>query len=350
MKRRKGFTLVELLVVIAIIGILVALLLPAIQAARAAARRMTCKSHLRNIALALHNYASSYKRFPPGFHFDLSGTVAIDRASWSWTTAVLPYLEQQALYDALGVSDRTLAKLFQSAGGKGASLTSPEIALLRQPLAVYRCPSDLFPDQLPRALSGVQSYYPEVTSGSARHFDSDYSPTGFEPSTSNYMAVKGLYDNDWTYNIRENGGNNGVMYMESKIAFKDITDGTSNTFLLGERNGRCLAGTWIGCRNPPGPDMWGSYYCLGRTSIKLNYPTSGAHNTCTEGFSSDHVGGAHFAMADASVRFIENSISCNNGGISDRHWDPKNPDNYYPNQLGIYQRLSIRNDGMTIDP
>lgn len=340
MKKSLGFTLVELLVVIAIIGILVALLLPAVQAARDAAARSTCKSNIRNIALSLQNYHSSHQQFPPGFiqHKRSHG-------SWSWTNAALPYLEEQALYDRLGVNERTLHDLFAAAGGDPSA---PDIELLRTPLAVFRCPSDAFPALLPRDVAGAASAYPEIA-GSARHFNTVNSPSDFEPATSNYIGVKGLYDNRWCDEGRDNCKNNGILFSESKIGIKHILDGTSQTFLLGERHGRCLAGTWIGSRNPPGPDMWSSYYTLGRINIKLNHPTTGAHNTCTEGFSSDHVGGAHFAMADGSVRLIDDSISFNNAEIPDRHYVPSNPDSYVRSLLGVYQRLGIRNDETPIE-
>src|SRR5882757_9149292 len=96
---KRGFTLVELLVVIAIIGILVALLLPAIQAAREAARRAQCQSNMKNISLAVLNYESSNKKFPPGFVSSPSSTEA-----WGWATFTLPYLEEQGIYDRLSPS------------------------------------------------------------------------------------------------------------------------------------------------------------------------------------------------------------------------------------------------------
>ncbi len=104
---------------------------------------------------------------------------------------------------------------------------------------------------------------------------------------------------------------NGIFFGESRIALKHVTDGASNTFLLGERDKYCLAATWIGARNPPGPDMWGSAMLLGRVSFPLNDPLTGDHDTCTEGFSSKHPGGGHFAYCDGSVHFISEDISYN---------------------------------------
>src|ERR1700760_4340713 len=98
--KRKAFTLVELLVVIAIIGILVALLLPAIQAAREAARRSQCQNHIKNLALAVLNYESAKKRYPPGFVSEPLKTEA-----WAWSIFILPYIEEQALYDRLSPSE-----------------------------------------------------------------------------------------------------------------------------------------------------------------------------------------------------------------------------------------------------
>src|SRR5262245_59952849 len=109
-----GFTLVELLVVIAIIGILVALLLPAIQAAREAARRAQCQNHMKNIALACLNYESATKHLPPGFVS--TGTGAI--ASWCWASFALPYLEEQAVYDGLGVTETFMQPVNGSRTGK----------------------------------------------------------------------------------------------------------------------------------------------------------------------------------------------------------------------------------------
>lgn len=343
----RAFTLVELLVVIAIIGILVAMLLPAVQSARSSARRMSCKSHLRNLALSVLNYESTNQAFPPGFV-----SQPRNEESWGWTAFVLPYLEEQALYDNLGVSERRLADLFIAAGG---DLSAPEIAWVQTPLPIFRCPEDQMPALLPANIDNIKAEYPVIGGNSSRHFNGNNTPDGFEPSASNYIAIKGFWDTDWcdtrlsTHTMAQVCENNGVFYADSKVGIEKITDGTSNTFMLGERHLRCLAGTWVGARNPPGPDMWSSYYLLGRANLKLNHPTTGAHNTCTEGFSSAHPGGGQFAMCDGSVRWVPDDISFNNAGNRTNHHnalrglDPANPD-----QLGVYQRLAIRNDGQPL--
>ena len=151
--------------------------------------------------------------------------------------------------------------------------------------------------------------------------------------------MNGLYD------ARAEMENNGVFYGEFRVEIKHITDGLSKTFAFGERDGRCHSGTWIGARNPPGPDMWGSYYLRGRVSIRLNDARSPSPNTCTEGFSSAHAGGGYFAMCDGSVTRIQDDIDFGNGGlagsaITNAQQSPK----FDPTQLGVYQRLGIRND------
>ena len=135
--RGRGFTLVELLVVIAIIGVMVGLLLPAVQAAREAARRMSCSNNMKQIGLAVHNYADSYKRFPAGYIADIVGVQdSREQSLWSWGASLLPYIEQGALYDQLQPGR---IKLHQH-------LTTPAgLALLQTPISTYRCPSDTGP-------------------------------------------------------------------------------------------------------------------------------------------------------------------------------------------------------------
>src|SRR4051812_28529516 len=123
---RRGFTLVELLVVIAIIGVLVALLLPAVQAAREAARRMQCQNNLKQMGLGLHSFHDSYNRFPPCGERNTTNR-------WGWQVAILPYIEQNNLYQQLGSPDINTT----------ASMPFPATTILQSKINTYRCPSDL---------------------------------------------------------------------------------------------------------------------------------------------------------------------------------------------------------------
>ncbi len=314
---RGGFTLVELLVVIAIIAMLVTLLLPAVNAAREAARRTQCTNNVRNIALGLHNYHSAHGVFPPGFISQANRTEA-----WGWPTFTLPFLEEVALYDALGVSEQRLADLFIANRG----LESPGVRLTQTTLSLFRCASDSTPPLLPGSGPGD------------RHFRGLNTPAEYEPPTSNYMGLKGFHDNRCPEGDKQSCSNTGIFFGDSEVSIPKIVDGTSKTFMIGERDFRCKSGTWLGSRNPPGAGMFGSYMLIARTSIRFNFPLSGAHNTCTEGFSSAHQGGGFFAFCDGSVHFISSDIDFNNGRGG------------YPNQeMGVYQRLGSRNDELVID-
>ncbi len=316
MKRSSGFTLVELLVVIAIIAMLVTLLLPAVQSAREAARRTQCSNNIRNLALGLHNYHSANNAFPAGFVSQANKTEA-----WGWSTLMLPFIEENNIHDGLGVGEQRLADFFMN-----NKPGQPRFVAAITPLAVFRCASDITPELLPGTGDG------------ARHFRGNNTPPGYEPPTSNYMGNKGFYDNRCPVGDVIGCKNTGIFYGNSKITIAKITDGTSKTFLLGERDYRCKSGTWIGARNPPGGGMYGSYMLIARTNLRFNFPLTGAHNTCTEGFSSPHEAGGNFAYADGSVHFISNDIDFNNGIGG------------FPNSLmGVYQRLGSRNDGLPVD-
>jgi len=317
--RLSGFTLIELLVVIAIIGILVALLLPAIQAAREAARRSQCSNNLKQLALALHSYHDTHSTLPMGWP-----SKASMQAEWAWTTFVLPYVEQQALCDQLDINNQRLRDAVANASLR---------PLLQAPLPAFRCPSSTSEKLLPRTNPNAPDYH--------RQFNCNTCPSNFLPATSNYVGNAGFFDP----NPPPNYENNGIFWVNQSFRFADILDGTANTFAIGEREKRCRAGTWIGCRNPPGPDMWGSYFVRGRVSVKLNDPRPvSSSGTCSEGFSSKHPGGALFALCDGGVRFVSDSIEFSNGGVT--------VNNNYPalnvRRLGVYQLLGIRDDGESI--
>jgi len=355
-RKRRAFTLVELLVVIAIIGVLVALLLPAVQAAREAARRAQCQSHLKNIALAVLDYESANEHLPVGL---VSQAGLIE--GWAWTTFSLPYLEQQAIFARLRPSERRLADLFIA-----AKTNLKELEPVQTPLPIFRCPSDDTPALVPydgTPENATQPPRPTRSTGEwERHFNGKYSKqltVQFLPSTSNYVGSRGFIDHEcnhdgvhttelnWLGDKKQCEGN-GVFQGLAPISIKQIPDGASQTFLLGERDSYCLAATWIGLRNPPGADMYGAGWVLGRVSLKLNHPETGAHNTCTEGFSSKHPGGAHFAFCDGSVHFISDDIDFNNANIDRKILaDQFNPvKDGVP--IGVYQRLGVRNDELAV--
>jgi len=359
--RPRGFTLVELLVVIAIIGILVALLLPAIQAAREAARRAQCQSHLKNIGLALQNYHTATGHFPKGFVS--TGKNAVE--AWGWSTYLLPYLEEQAIFDQLRPAQEWIVPVDKDRTGKrnladvlaaAKAGNTAELVPLQTPIAVFRCPSDSTPALIPVG-NPPDPAGPRTTDTGTweRHFNGVHAPTGFQPSTSNYVASKALVGGKWLID-QPRCNNTGVFFGNSAIAIKHITDGTSKTFAVGERDKFCLAATWIGVRNPFGPDMWSSNWALAHVYLKLNHPITGAHNdSCTESFSSAHPGGGFFAFCDGSVRFISDDISSDPITNDDEcFYTP--PASSKPCKvqdgsalIGIYQRMAWRNDGLEID-
>jgi hypothetical protein len=324
---------------------------------------------MKNIALAVLEYESANKELPLGF---ISQPQIIE--AWSWTTFILPYLEQQAIYGRLAPSKtfmkppdgartgkRNLCDLFMAARSNPS-----ELEPLQTPLSIFRCPSDDTPALVPydgTTEAATQPPRPTRTTGEwERHFkgrNSNLLTPLFLPSASNYVGSRGFVDNqclaegvfvtdtNWKGDPKRCEGN-GAFQGLSAVGLKQFSDGASSTFLLGERDSYCLAATWIGVRNPPGPDMYGASWALGRVSLALNHPETGAHNTCTEGFASKHVGGAQFAFGDASVHFISEDIDFNNANIDRRTL----VEDFSPVKdgvsIGVYQRLGVRNDELTL--
>jgi len=372
--RKRAFTLVELLVVIAIIGILVALLLPAIQAAREAARRAQCQSHMKNIGIALQNYHSAHNHFPKGFVSTGAGAIE----AWSWSTYLLPYLEEQSIYDQLRPADEWIVPVDANRTGKrnladvlaAGKVRPAELVPLQTPIPVFRCPSDSTPALIPvKDKTNVDMANTRYTDTETweRHFYGTYAPDFFQPSTSNYVASKGTIDSQcdgglapgrWIIN-QQRCNNTGVFFGNSEISMKQITDGTSKTFAVGERDKYCLAATWIGVRNPFGAEMWSSNWGLAHVWFKLNDAATGDHDTCVEGFSSAHQGGAFFALCDGSVQFISDEINFKNvggpSGQKDCYYTPPPHSAGCLTQtaagelIGVYQRLAWRNDGLVTE-
>jgi len=302
--RRRAFTLVELLVVIAIIGILVALLLPAIQAAREAARRTECSNNLKQLVLASHNYHDTFGTFPVGATYT-------DRWRWGWGARVLPYVELESLYDRLA-----LASDSRSYGSRVSHANSNSyIAELQVPLSAFRCPSSVAP-----ALND------ERTMNSA------------SLPTSNYVACNGSgqlqpHAGDAPDpGTGRDGANDGVFVANEGHRMRDILDGTSTTIALGERvwkwrsmNGN-IQEAWAAAvfghvvDNSSYADMGDHNKRMadnhGCTRYAINDPSN---NTASKkrGFNSRHPGGALFCLADGSVTFLGQDIEWNNDDVVD---------------------------------
>jgi prepilin-type N-terminal cleavage/methylation domain-containing protein len=311
--RRHGFTLVELLVVIAIIGIMVGLLLPAVQAAREAARRMQCGNNLKQIGLALHNYESAYRLFPaqstgpePGSNFNARRS--------SWMTAVFPFMEQSALYE-------TYQSRFNWHDAANLNAVSTNVSTLRCPSATDR----------PGFEWAVLVSYANAATTTATTSPRDF----YYGAVTDYSNVGGIgtqLNAVLPANRRLNDPVNCGILKTSAVKLSDVLDGLSNTLLVVEcagrpelyQNGRLV---------PDGttPKTWS-----GTASVTLPFPTGGvwaSHNkgflvdgaqpdgntairpgTCAVNCSNDnelysyHVGGAHISLADGSVRFVTSSL------------------------------------------
>ncbi len=313
-QKRSAFTLIELLVVIAIIAILVALLLPAVQQAREAARRSSCQNNLKQIGLAMHNYHDVHNALPPAFVLT-PGTLD-NKGHWAWSAMILPYVELGPLYDRLNVGNVTASRAIQD-----------HTAAMQQAYAVFRCPS----------ASGTPSSQPVAVLGYCIQEETTTTEHGL--AVSNYIVMNNIayvrmrQSDDPRRGDGSPGGAVGAFFRNSRVNFRDISDGLSNTLLVGERafqmrGNRIGAGTLFAVRdyNGGGPaandHASGGEWGQGLKSVtgSVYFPinrTATAHNTLeSQAFSSHHSGGAQFVLADGSVRFISENIHSSNGNAA----------------------------------
>ena len=294
--RRRGFTLVELLVVIAIIGVLVALLLPAVQAAREAARRSQCTNNLKQIGLAILNYESSYKTLPKGRNgcdnlteLHCQGNDPAEQSATSAFVSILPQVEQQALYDVLDLSDQGLNVWPPtSASVPFANWATPAVqqAMNTKP-AVYTCPStesELEPLEVP-----VYQFGWEV-----------------KPATGDYALNKGHRGPSWqALPLPVKLDNSGPFIYGMDIPLRRIEDGVSNTFFAGETiESHLESNRNIWTRGARHTDSMRS------TDNPLNTPP-GEGKTFkgfNGAFQSRHPGGANFVFGDGHVEYITENI------------------------------------------
>ncbi len=281
--RPKAFTLVELLVVITIIGILIALLLPAVQAAREAARRMSCTNNLKQIGLALHIYHDAHKTLPPGWLAFDPGTGQphwFGQPGWAWSAMILPYLEQTSVYKNLIHFD--------------LPITDPANAQAKVlPLAVFRCPSDTGDNTFV-----LQGGGPYVGSGT-------FTPVELAPG--NYIGVFGTKDFHYVCpeGVADYNGcvGTGSFYLNRGVRFRDITDGLSQTLIVGERSSKLAPSTWVGV-------VTGGQHGVARVAGVATYPPNSEDEPVQyfHNFSSRHPSGTNFLSADGSVRMITETI------------------------------------------
>ncbi len=312
--RRRAFTLIELLVVIAIIAVLIGLLLPAVQKVREAAARMSCTNNLKQLALACHNYHDTFGSLPRnGSENNLldshnrgpqrqgTGCCGVGAPRWSWIARVLPFIEQDNAYRQAGIPTNRM------------NLNAQVLAIVASEPKVLNCPSDTSPRTRTNAADmgstrvGVTSYKGVSGANWGTDFfgvtnDTNFSTPYRNPVTGARSLQNGLERGDgifWRADIRT-----------GKMPFANVTDGLSNTFMIGEDMSQYIR--WNAWPYPNG--AIGTCAIPPNTGNKIGDPEIGFESNkigrwpTRYSFRSNHSGGVNFAMGDGSVRFVGDSI------------------------------------------
>ncbi|MEX0793651.1 MAG: DUF1559 domain-containing protein [Pirellulaceae bacterium] len=290
MRRRFGFTLVELLVVIAIIGVLVALLLPAVQQAREAARRMQCSNNMKQLGLSFHNYHDTYGRFIPG-SFPTEHQYPL-----GWVPRLFPYFEQGARWDAMEALYPNYA--YRRSPYRSDDRENPIFG----PVPSLSCPSSALGDTA--SDHPVTANFPHAHTQGALHYRGNSGSIDVDTVSNGY-----------THSL------SGVIYPLSKTRMGDIIDGTTNTILLGETSSTQgwptgspnMVTGWTGIK----PWTFGyfryvsdqDWLTIDHKSVQFPINYRGQFTDNTTPFSSYHPGGAMFALCDGSVTFLPETIN-----------------------------------------
>ena len=357
--RRRAFTLIELLVVIAIIAVLIALLLPAVQQAREAARRTQCKNQLKQLGLALHNYHDTFiTTMPPGYIYSNAGGAALNNG-WGWGTMILPYIDQAPLYNAFTAS--TAIPSINNGLIAATGTVFPNPGSVESVIPSQRCPSD--PGLATVAQTGgtgafarnggaaslgrtnylgvagavfyqtsptqITSACPTVTTTGGASFGNPATgtpPPVPSPGPTAGSPVYGGISNGcsggvplptipaYTAGTTLSSVLGGTFGANSKVGIRDMTDGTSNVVMIGERytpaNPTPLTAMVMGDATWAGVATAGSEYnVLGEATWKINQNFTSAYaRPQTTGFGSMHTGGAQFLMGDGAVRFLSENL------------------------------------------
>lgn len=342
--RRRGFTLIELLVVIAIIAILIALLLPAVQQAREAARRTQCRNNLHQLGLALHNYYDVYDHLPIGSGVRrIEGSHNLNCSQWNcvpWRRGhhrsgsrlvkLLPYIDQAPMYNTID-----FARDVEGCYGEGRvndpscqGVTPQQSTILETRLAAILCPSD--DSQERRGRRGVSNY--GFSMGNQNMPSRGSSCTIYNNACNQGTDGGNMFCNGPSGHGNNNHRSTQISGIFGRInysaGFGAVTDGLSNTIMMGETRPSCADHHWQGWWH--GNSLWTA--TTGPINFRIRCVGEAAFNTqdchwfrnwqTSQGFKSQHEGGAFFCLGDGSVRFISENIDYRN-----------------------YQRLGSRNDG-----